>query len=160
MRKLLLIILFLIAVPLYTWNIYMILGIGSAQKNKTSTIAAPVSAPIPLLQSVRSVAFVEEGKSPFVAIALEPRQKSVTLAAPKAPVEVAEPQSFSPQPPSLIITGIMWNSSNPLAMITLPSGQSVVAKAGETLGDAIMVKTIEKHRILVVSSGREFWIDK
>ena len=65
----------------------------------------------------------------------------------------------SPKPPSIRITGIMWNPTSPVAMVSMPDGASTVAKAGMTIGE-VTFKKIEKNRIQVAYNGKDFWIDR
>jgi len=53
----------------------------------------------------------------------------------------------------------MWNPANPIAMLTLPDGPSNAVKSGQTIGN-IIVKTVEKNRVLIVYEKKEFWISR
>lgn len=157
MRKKLIIILICIAIPVYIYNAWLITGgffrggPEIAEDGSKKPIKTELSLP-----SMRIVRFTEKGKSPFVPYKVKPKPVvSKRTVKPK----VRKPKTEA-KPPKIKITGIMWNPSNPMAMVTLPDGTSTVAKAGQTLAGSIEVKKIEKNGIKIVYKGNSFWIKK
>lgn len=157
MRKKLVILLIFIAVIVYGYNIWLIVrGVyGGGSSVPVETGNKPVKEHIEL-PGMRVVHFEEKGKSPFTAYKEAP--KPVVVNKPVQPKIVR--QSTEAKPPRIQITGIMWNPSNPMAMVTLPDGSSAVAKAGQSLAGGIEVKKVEKERIQIVYEGNVFWIKK
>jgi type II secretory pathway component PulC len=155
MRKLLIILLVLAAIPLYVWDFYL-LAAAHLKHNKRSERVAVV-----LRDTKRSgllpgeVHFVEKGRSPFVPNKEQPKPVGAK-GKNKAPAKPAAPVT----PPPISINGIMWNASNPVAIINLPDGSSTVAKKGQILAGGIVVKTIEKNQVQVEFNGKSFWLKK
>ena len=155
MKKILTILLVITAIPLYTYDLFLLLQnvFPSMGKDKTYKTEEHISYD-KLLVSAAPVKFEVKGRSPFVPQKIVP--KPVVKAVPK---QTAAPAKEPPKPPSIVITGIMWDPSNPVAMLTLPDGSSTVAKAGQSFG-AITIKKIEKNRIQIISDGTQFWINR
>lgn len=156
MRKTLFIILILIAIPLYSYDLYLLLG-GYFSSPSTTRRNMPEKNTDPLnVFPVRKVTFSVSGRSPFLPYAAESKpapvvKKRKPRPRPKPTVEI--------KPPAIDITGIMWNPSNPVAMINLPNGRSAVAKKGQVYGD-ITIEKIEQNRIGVLYKGKKFWINR
>lgn len=157
MRKKLIIILICIAVPIYTYNMWLIVNAffrGSPKENTeefNKSLKAELSFP-----SLQVVHFEEKGKSPFLPYKSKPKP----VIRKKAVRQKDRTPKAEAKPPRIKITGIMWNPSNPVAMVSLPDGTSTVAKAGQTLAGSIEVKKVEKNRIKIVCKGNVFWIKK
>jgi hypothetical protein len=161
MRKKILIILICIAIPVYIWDALLMFNGVSGAQSKTKIISALDVTPKPgefAFASLRIVHFIETGKSPFLAQKEKPKPVETEKTSEKSKTEKTPPADA--KPPRITITGIMWNPSNPVAMVTLPDGSSTVAKAGQALMGAIEVKKIEKNRVQVVYQGNVFWIEK
>jgi type IV pilus biogenesis protein PilP len=161
MKKTIIILLLAIVVPIYVWDAYQLLLAwkGSPVRLHGGAIQVPPALTTAGFSPARKALFVEQGKSPFFAYAEteKPRVAIDTKVIPKAP-QPAQSAKPPPAAPKIIITGIMWNPQSPLAMLTLPDGSSLVAKAGQTLPGGIVIKTIEKNRIQVVYEKASFWI--
>lgn len=157
MKKILLITLIIISIPLYSYDLFLLFRVFiSSEENDLDIQRSTNFSFDKLLMNAAPVRFEDKGKSPFVPYKVTP--KPVVTVSPKlaaSPSSAKEP----PKPPAIVITGIMWNPSSPVAMITLPDGSSAVAKAGQNFG-SINVKKIEQNRILVVNEGKEFWITR
>ena len=158
MRRILLPLLVVVAVPLYVWDVYQVVRSGSSGTTAvipalsgTSRTSFGGAAP-----GARAVHFVASTRSPF-----EPYASVVVAPRPAQPTTSTSAGASQPAtPPPLTVTGIMWNAQNPVAMISLPDGSSTMAKPGQTVGSGILVKKVEQQRILVVYGGKEFWISK
>jgi type II secretory pathway component PulC len=155
MRKLLIILLVLAAIPLYVWDFYLLAAAHFKHGKHPERVA------VILRDTKRSgllpgeVHFVEKGRSPFIPNKEQPKQlgaksKNKASAKPTAPVT----------PPPISINGIMWNASNPVAIINLPDGSSTVAKKDQVLAGGIVIKTIEKNQVEVEYNGKSFWLKK
>jgi hypothetical protein len=160
MKKLFIIILLCVIIPVYVWDVYLLVAGWYGQNRPTSQSAA---SRLPEagdgFQLGRPVIFVEQGKSPFTAYRQKPKPIAVkTVFAETRPRQSVPKTDVAA--PKVIITGIMWNPQTPLVMLSLPGGTSTVAKAGQTLAGGITVKTIEKNRIRIVYENAQFWISK
>jgi|GEM_PF-1310918 len=157
MRKILIITLILIAVPIYTYNVYILLSgaVRGNSENSVDDLSIHNNLSIDaILCAMDSVKFVLQGRSPFIAypVSEKPAVEKKDTDAKKQKVTKA-PQEM----PKITISGIMWNDRNPLAMIGLADGSSTVAKAGQTIGD-IFIKKIEKTSVVIVVDKSEFRI--
>ena len=160
MRKTILILLILAAIPLYSWNAFTVIRfVMTGSKGGPATKPSMVSplAAQDLILTARPVSFTEGEKSPFVPFKrkpepVQPRQQP-RKPQPKKVIAPEEP------PPKITITGIMWNPDNPIAMLTLPAGNSVVAKSGSEFGD-ITIKKVERNRVQFLWKGKTYWVDK
>lgn len=158
MRKILTILLIVIAIPLYAWDVYLLLaGFHGGGRGGDESVPAAAAVETPRMAALPVVRFVKKGRSPFLAEA--PKPKPVVKKAP-AKKRVARKPQGEVKPPRVTITGIMWNPSNPVAMLTLPDGSSTVAKAGQELSGGIAVKAVEKNAVVLRYEGREFRIKK
>lgn len=158
MKKILLITLILISIPLYSYDLFLLFRVFiSSEKNELEIQRSTNFSFDKLLVNAAPVRFEDKGKSPFVPYKVTP--KPVVTVSPKKLAATPSAAKEPPKPPAIVITGIMWNPSSPVAMITLPDGSSAVAKAGQKFG-SINVKKIEQNRILVVNEGKEFWITR
>lgn len=102
------------------------------------------------------VSFKKGNRDPFSPYKKEP-VKTVVVTQKKPVKDI--PKKEPPKPPSITITGIMWNPSNPIAMVKMPDGASTVAKPGVVVGN-ITFRKIEQNRILVTNEGKDFWIER
>lgn len=160
MKKVITILLICIAVPVYIWDAWLIIG-GMSGKPLKSKISATQSESISAdlsFANLRIVHFEKKGKSPFIAYKVKP--KPVVKRVPVKKKKVVKKPKTEAKPPRIKITGIMWNPSNPIAMVTLPNGTSTVARVGQTIAGSIEVKKIEKNRMQIVYKGNVFWIRK
>lgn len=148
------VLLILIAIPLYLWDSHLLLtGLFNIKKpalSAKSTIVHSVSSPV----VVPAVRFVEKGRSPFI-----PYKENVVSVKNEVKKKKDLSRQTSTNPPKVTVTGIMWNPANPIAMLTLPDGPSNAVKSGQTIGN-IIVKTVEKNRVLIVYEKKEFWISR
>jgi len=120
-------------------------------KKTSSDTKTGKETPMRLLAAAASMTFECKGRDPFTLYMEKPAPVSVKKQAAiekKAPGEVT--------PPAIILTGILWNPDNPLAMIKLADGTKCVAKTGQTVSGDITVRRIDQKSIVVVSGGKEF----
>jgi hypothetical protein len=158
MKKTILIILILCAIPLYTYNIFLLIRtktVSNLQKNKEN----PAGFFDKWLIQASAVEFKKSGRSPFSPFKEPP-------PSPLKPVVVTDKftkknmqKKVEIPLPAIQISGIMWSPTNPVAMITFPGGTSEVVKEGGTYSDFI-VKKIERHRIQILFNKQLIWIDK
>jgi hypothetical protein len=159
MNRRLLVFLVIIAAGLYSYVAFLLTGgtHDTPAKKSSTNITKNISIDNLVLHSVM-VHFKKSDRDPFLPYEEKPVQTVVKNEKPKGslvPVIKKEP----PKPPSIIITGIMWNPTSPVAMVTMPNGANTVAKTGVTI-DEITFRKIEKNRIQVTSNGKDFWIDR
>jgi type II secretory pathway component PulC len=155
MKKTILIILILCAIPLYSYNIYLLIHSPDGNKNNTVSESDIESFDSWILKA-SAVTFTASDRDPF-----SPYKKDNSLPVEKVQQQekIKElPKKVIPQP-SMKITGIMWSSTNPVAMVVLPNGSSTVVKQGGIYND-ITVKKIEKSRLQIVYMGQTFFIEK
>jgi hypothetical protein len=159
MRRPILVALVIIAVPLYCYVIYLLLGsfLSTGKSGEMISAKENTFSIEKLLINSSLVRFEERGRDPFTPYIEAPKVKS--LAANKTKLVSSYVKKEPVQAPSIGITGIMWNDANPVAMITLPDGSSAMAKKGQSFG-AICIKAVEKTRIQVSSGGKDFWINR
>jgi hypothetical protein len=153
MRKTVIILLILIAIPLYTYNVYvLIMGSlkGTQDVSTVQLIGKKTTISINNLKNiVEPVKFVKQGRSPFAEFTVTEKPKVEKIQS-----QTKQPVKAIAELPKITINGIMWNPQNPLAMLGLPDGSSTVVKAGQTVGE-ITVKKIEKTRVVVMVGKRE-----
>ncbi len=152
-NKIVFILLIVVAIPLYIYDALLLIGkVGG----KNQTVTEVIKESDLSIDAIKIVRFVKKGKSPLVAYKVKPKpvvkkqKKKVVKRKPKAAVK----------PPRIKITGIMWNPSNPIAMLTLPDGSSTTATKGQTLMGAITVKKISQSSVDVEYKGTTFTIRK
>lgn len=155
MKKILVIALLIIALPLYGYNVYLLVRSAfPAAVGPRRVAAKPGISFEQILVAAAPVKFEDRGRDPFTLYKEPPKPavvREVVKAAPKPP-----PASL----PSIIISGILWNSDNPVAMIKVAGGKTVLAKTGQQIGTEITVKTINKKNIIILFGGKEFTIEK
>jgi hypothetical protein len=159
MKRLLVIILILIAIPLWVWNTNLLLtGALGHKKHLKNAAKAVMTGTHPGGNAAMSAHFEPKGRSPFTPYkeATKPKASANTLKK-----NVSLPSARVPSnPPPISINSIMWNESNPVAIINLQDGSSTIAKKGQTLAGGIVVKAIEKNQIQVEFNGNTFVIKK
>ncbi len=156
MKKFIIITSLTLTVSFFTWQTLLIMnGMGSFN-GKDNQSLSPNKKDKFTMDSIRVAHFTKKGKSPFVAYKIKPKPKVVK----KKKKVIKRKPKIQAKPPRIKITGIMWNPTSPIAMITLPNGTSTTARAGQFLEGNIEVKKIEKHRIQVIYKDNSFWIKK
>ena len=158
MKRIVVIVLVCVAIPLYVMDMRMIvsgfLGTKAASATaKTETVVCDTAS----LRNGNNH-FVVKGRSPFVPHKEQPKRQTPQEKEKSKPA-AAQP-SAPVNPPKITISGIMWNEANPLAMIVMPDGSSLVVKAGQALPGGILVKTIQRNQIEVVLTNNSFWIKR
>jgi hypothetical protein len=160
MRKVILITLIFIAIPLYAWNIFQLVqGYFSGSRQTDQKNMASVLSVDDYRLAALAVEFEGKGKSPFDAYKKAPAPVKRRASIRKKTIKKAPKPKEPEEPPPITITGIMWNPSMPVAMVRLPDGSSAVAKPGQQFGE-ITVKKIEQNRIQVSFQGKDFWINR
>lgn len=157
-RTVLITILVLIALPLYGWNIYLLVeGVQDDESSQQSKEVPSLKGNIEEYVYIPRT-FVAQKKSPFQQFKTKPKKKIITpVDTVKTPVP--QKKEIPLLPPRLTVTGIMWNKVNPIAMVTLPNGKQDIAKIGHTLG-GIEILAIEQNRLQVRYKDNKFWISK
>lgn len=160
MRKIVIIVLICIALPVYLWDAWIIISgmYGTAQESSNLEITPKQIDQDFSFAGLRIVYFAEKGKSPFVPFKEKP--KPVVNISELQKQKVMRKPAEDIKPPRITITGIMWNPSNPIAMLTLPDGSSTTAKAGQTIAGSIIIKKVEQNQILIEYEGNKFTIRK
>lgn len=164
MRRYFIIFLVILAIPIYIWNVYLIVhGMLSSDQAKSlkSDNSASTVTQLPLTTVVH---FVEKGKSPFCAFATDNVVESKLPGEIKrdllhAQKSVPKKSVAAPIIPAVTISGIMWNPTNPIVMIILPDQSSVTARVG-TKFSGFEVKKIERTRVRLKYGSTEQWINK
>lgn len=156
----LIVILIAAAIPLYTYNVYILLkgAIGRAGAKVTtgnSRNEADVNL-IKLTKIITPVHFEKKGRSPFVRYL-----KDETVLTKS---EVVHPkkqivQKESEKAPTVKVNGIMWNPENPIAMLNMADGSSAIVKTGQKINN-LTIKKIEKTFIVIMSAKREYRINR
>jgi hypothetical protein len=160
MKRILTILLVIVAIPLWVWNSYVIISaIVKSPKDKT-VISAIATMPVQAASNAIPATFTVKGKSPFVAYKELPKPAITAIQPKKNTVNTAPVNTAPVRPLDVSVNGIMWNTNNPLAMLKLPDGSSTVAKQGQELSGGILVKTIEKNQVEIVFNGQSFWLKK
>lgn len=159
MKRILVILLIFIAIPLWVWNTNLVLK-GAFAHTKHSKSKAKVA--LTGMISNRDVAvhtrFEAKGRSPFTPYKEDPKPKFPANAFKK---NFSQPVVGIPAvSPPITINGIMWNETNPVAMIQLSDGSSTVVKNGQTLAGGIVIKAIEKDQVQVEYKGALYRLKK
>ncbi|NLD93270.1 MAG: hypothetical protein GX639_11455 [Fibrobacter sp.] len=153
MRKTIIILLVLIAIPLYSYNVYVLIKGSLKGTQETSTMQINGKKATVSIENLRNIVepviFVKKGRSPFVEFTVTEKTTVETRQ-----VQIKKPVKAVAEMPKITINGIMWNPQNPLAMLGLPDGSSTVVKAGQKIGE-FTVKKIEKTRVVVMVGKRE-----
>jgi hypothetical protein len=156
MKKILLILLIIIALPLYTYNALLLCKVKlPGQKNNRHDVLVKSRHTFELLLVGAAPAKFEiKGRDPFTLYKERPKPpvKTEALAHPTVKNEIT--------PPPVTISGILWNPSNPVAMVKLSGGSTKLVKAGQELDKNMHVKNVGKRNITVVCGGKEFVIEK
>jgi hypothetical protein len=120
----------------------------SAKSERTDAVSVEK-----LLAGSQKVRFVKTNRNPF----LPHRQATVSTSPRQSGIKKKQEGPVSP--PKVVINGIMGEQASPLVMLTLPDGSSAAIKVGQTVGD-IMLKKVEKDRVLIVFQKKNFWINR
>lgn len=156
MKKTIILTIIVVTIPFLVWQTWLIVGgfIGNGEaEHKLNSQEAEKAF---MQDSIRIAHFIKKGKSPFLPYKIKPKPKK----AKKKAAPVKRKPKVAVKPPRIKVTGIMWNPTNPVAMVTLPNGTNTVARSGNTLTGGIEVKKVEKNRIQVVYKGNSFWINR
>jgi hypothetical protein len=158
MRKVIIIILVVVAIPIYTYNMYILLrGTFSAGVDKKNTVTYNTDTAVDIHAMIavsKTVHFEKKGRSPFIPYPVSDQ--------PVKRIQVQKSQIVPKEPlkaPSIIINGIMWNPQNPIAMLSMPDGSSVMAKTGQVIAN-VTIKKIEKTFIVAVFDKKEYRINR
>jgi hypothetical protein len=151
-------LLIIVAIPLYLWDSYTLFSGLFGSKKPASKHAPILLVSDDLALSTATAHFETKGRSPFLAYKEKPKPIDSLLVRTKKQ-SASKPAAPTAPLPKIIISGIMWHPTSPIAMVTLPDGSSSTVKTGQTIG-IFKFKTIEKNRVLVIVDGSEFWIAK
>lgn len=153
MNKWIVLILIIAAVLLYSYNTLLLVGVSLPGKKEDGTVqrSATILSFEQLLVAATPPVFETKGRDPFTLYIEKPKPftKVKTSVVPQA-----APQP--PQPPPFSLTGILWNSSNPVATIMLQSGTTKLVRQGQVLDDGSTIRKIEKNCIVLEAQGKVF----
>lgn len=154
MKKALVVLLVFLAIGIYVWDTHLFIDryLGKNHLNSKSIMHQNAKDDLPHFSDVH---FVEKGRSPFTAFKQIPKPLAKSVTAIKKPAN-----SAPSAPPPVTVSGIMWNLSNPVAIINFADGSSTVAKTGQTLKGGIIIKNIQKNQVEVEYSGKSFILKK
>lgn len=158
-RKILLVVLILIAVPVYVYDSFLVWRLVADRTDDRPSGESAETISVEALSNYPSSRYEKKGRSPFLAYAQKPKPKPKPTPSRRPVRRVSKPEK-TVIAPSVTITGIMWNESNPMAMLTLPGGSSTAARVGQALSGGINVVKIERNRIQVEYEGKRFWIER
>lgn len=154
-QKKLFIVLVICAVGIYLWNaVQLFNGLSPAASKQSDTNLPQTPAAKAEFVPIPEVLFEKKGKNPFSFYKEKPKPPKPVI---KKPVVVPKQEVH---PPRITITGIMWNPSNPVAMLRMPDGSNAIANVGKNLMGSIQIQAIEKDKIQVLYKGKSFWIKK
>lgn len=151
MNKKILIGLTIVAVLVYAWDLWIILGKPSMDG------AGDKSKDVETIQRVvvtKECAFTPVKRSPFQGEKPKPKPK------PKPVEKKVEAPKPVVKAPNIKINGIMWSKKKPLAMVQLPNGSTQMVKAGDEILGRITVKRVEKNRMQIEYKETLFWIER
>jgi len=170
--------LIVVAILVYGWNAISFFKPNFQTAKSTKAPVAEQSAPL-AVYIPETVTFSPVSRSPFegtirhVSVARSPKRamtttKKASTTAPVTsptrvqsnPVPTPVAQSQTVEAPRIVINGIMWNSTRPLAMIKLPDGSEQMVKPGDNIMGRIDIKQIERNRVQVLYKDQLFWINK
>jgi hypothetical protein len=157
MKKRILILLIILAIPLYSYNIYLLVRNTFSPAEKTNLKNDVQQSFDQLIHRSRNVVFTKKDRSPFSSHKDIVAVKNIIQEKRPVPVPVTPRKQVTK--PSITLTGIMWSPKNPLAMILLPDGTSAIGKEGGIYG-TITIKKIEQNRIQVLHEKNLFWIER
>lgn len=157
MRKIFLLVLIIGAAGIYIYDVLLLVHPQKAVVETKAKEQATILSLDKLLADAKPVAFVLKGRDPFIPRKIEPKPVIVSSSPSTSTQKVHTPTD--PKLPLITISGIMWNPTSPIAMMTLPDGSSIVAKPGQVFGEVI-VKKIEKTRVQIGFNKRDYWINQ
>jgi type II secretory pathway component PulC len=153
MNKWIVLILIIAAVLLYSYNTLLLVGVPLPGKKEERPMqrSASIRSFEQLLVAATPPVFEKKGRDPFTLYIEKPKPltKVKTSVVPQA-----APQP--PQPPPISLTGILWNSSNPVATIVLQGGTTKLVRQGQVMDDGSTIRKIDKNFIVVEAQGKEF----
>jgi hypothetical protein len=159
MKKTLIILLCVIAVPLYSYNALLLVrawfpAYSNKEEYKSNNTPPAIEQ---LLVATAPLQFEIRGRDPF---ALKKIEKPIVTNEKKIISENLKPVKKDITAPAIKVAGIMWNPSNPVAMVKLNGGSTKMVKQGQQLESGISVLVIGKNNIVVSVDGNKFTIIK
>lgn len=157
MKKLLVLLLCIVAIPLYTYNILLLTKVvlpwHTAKADKQMQENRHTFEQ--LLIAAKPPHFVSRGRSPFT---LNAKQK---IVGKKIPVKAKKrPAPKKTVEPIVRVTGIMWHPENPVAMVKVNNGGTSMVRLGHTFAGGIKVTAIHKKSVTVLVDGKSFTFKK
>lgn len=148
------------AVLIYGYNGWVLLSSRpEGALPKTAAQDGPDRMPSHSMANYETIRFSIKGRSPFI-----PYEKKLAESAQDQNSALDTATSVPPKedvkPPALLVTGIMWNPSKPIALLQMPDGKRVVAQQGQILDQETEVSRIDKNGIQIKYRGFTFWIKK
>lgn len=146
------------SVPLYTYDAYILLK-GTFGKEPLSELLPKTDSTFSvsaLIKNSMPVHFEKKGRNPFTPYTVSEQVKKSLVNANQNKTFVAK---APPKAPDIKINGIMWNPQNPVAMLSLPDGSSVVARSGQAFS-GMTIKKIDKSFIVVLFENKTYTINK
>ena len=153
-KRIILAVVVILAVAVWSYNVTLFFPKSSPIKKVfTSTESIKKSKedearPQGLLRG--SFAYQAKYKDPFRAPFLKDERKSEKKTKPKV----------EESPPKYILSGVLWNRSSPLAVISDTSGNSYTVKEGDNLGKVVIIKVSKdevwyRFKNKIIKIGRE-----
>lgn len=158
MRKKVIIILLLVAIPVYIWDAWLIFGgkipFENTRQDKNLTMQeADTIRPLAILV----FHYKPSKRNPFLS-----EIREVPIRQNIVPKNSGQAQKKVPQntdPPMLIsIQGIMWNATSPVAIIKIGTETQLV-RSGDKLANGMIISAIEKHKIKTTFQGKSVWLE-
>ena len=153
-RRIILAVIVILAVAVWSYNVTLFFPKSSPIKGVlTSTEIARKSEknevrPQTFLSS--SFAYQAKYKDPFRAPFLRDERKLEKKTKPKT----------EESPPKYMLSGVLWNRRNPLAVISDSSGNSYTVKEGDNVGKVVIMKVSKdevwyRFKNKIIKIGRE-----
>jgi Tfp pilus assembly protein PilP len=157
MKKVLIMLLVIVALPLYSYNAFLLIRISFGGNEGTTRNVEQSSKYTfeELIKAATPVVFAERGRDPFTLH----KKKNKPKQHQKKKVAIKK-ETKKTAPPPLVLSGVLWKPDNPVAMVKMSGGSTKLVKVGQAVGGNITVKKIEKKSVTVVYEGEEFTIKK
>lgn len=157
MKKVIVILLVIVALPLYSYNAFLLIRMSfGGEKSTTRNIEQSSDYTFEeLIKAAIPVVFAEKGRDPFTL-----HKKKAKPKQPQKKKKVKKRELKKKAPPPLVLSGVLWKPDNPVAMVKVNGGSTKLIKVGQTVGGNITIKKIEKKSVTVEYEGNEFTIKK
>lgn len=138
-QKLLVIGLVLVGLGVWSYNSLLLFGrLGLAEHTAAPWDQRPGQSGFEL--PVPGRARTETARTPFVGAFRDPFEPVLRLAPASGPAQQRSTPSASVAPPPLALEGILWDQTDPIAIIKGPDGRSEPLRVGMTLAGATVLR--------------------